>query len=98
MSPDPKSQPSKLEFEIFNLPFRLKAPKEDHERLKRAAKHVDDIMRELSGSQVTPDTSKLAMQAAVLITAEYYKKVDDIAAENGLTNDVKDRLNRLIHM
>jgi cell division protein ZapA (FtsZ GTPase activity inhibitor) len=98
MNQDSKNQPTKLEFEIYNLPFRLRAPKEEHERLRRAAKHVDSMMRELSGSQVTPDTSKLAMQAAVLITAEYYKKIDDIAAENGLTDDVRERLNRLIQL
>jgi cell division protein ZapA (FtsZ GTPase activity inhibitor) len=96
MSKEPANIPAKLEFEIFNLPFRLRAPEDEHERLKRAARHVDNLMRELSNSQVTPDTGKLAMQAALLATVEYYKLIDDAAAAIGMTEDVRRRVENLI--
>jgi len=87
---------AKLEFTIYNLPFRLRAPVEEHERLKRAARHVDELMRQLSESQVTPDTGKLALQAALLSTVEYFKIIDDAASVVGLTEDVKRRVDFLI--
>jgi cell division protein ZapA (FtsZ GTPase activity inhibitor) len=90
------SSAAKLEFTIYNLPFRLRAPVEDHERLKRAAKHVDELMRHLSETQVTPDTGKLALQAALLSTVEYYKIIDDAAIAVGMTEDVKRRVDNLI--
>lgn len=86
----------KLEFEIYNLPFRLRAPENEHERLKRAAKHVDTLMRDLSGKMITPDTGKIAMQAALLVTVEYYKMIDDASAVHGLTDDVRRRVDDLI--
>ena len=90
------SSASKLEFTIYNLPFRLRAPVEEHERLKRAARHVDELMQELSASQTTPDTGKLALQAALLSTVEYFKVIDDAASAVGLTEDVKRRVDMLI--
>src|SRR5690606_10994468 len=90
------SSAAKLEFTIYNLPFRLREPVEDHERLKRAAKHVDELMRHLSETQVTPDTGKLALQAALLSTVEYYKIIDDAAIAVGMTEDVKRRVDNLI--
>lgn len=90
------SSATKLEFTIYNLPFRLRAPAEEHERLRRAARHVDELMRQLSDSQVTPDTGKLALQAAVLSTVEYYKVIDDAASVIGLTEDVRQRVDQLI--
>lgn len=90
------NSPAKLEFTIYNLPFRLRAPVEDHERLVRAARHVDDLMRRLSESQVTPDTGKLALQAALLSTVEYFKIIDDAQSVVGLTEDVKRRVDYLI--
>jgi len=87
---------AKLEFTIYNLPFRLRAPVEEHERLVRAARQVDEMMKELSASQVTPDTGKLALQAALLSTVEYLKVIDDTAHAVGLTEDVKRRVERLI--
>lgn len=87
---------SKLEFTIYNLPFRLRAPLEDHDRLRRAARHVDELMRQLSESQVTPDTGKLALQAALLSTVEYFKVIDDTATAMGLTEDVKRRVDFII--
>lgn len=87
---------SKLEFTIYNLPFRLRAPIEEHDRLRRAARQVDDMMQELSSSQVTPDTSKLALQAALLSTVEYLKIMDDASSAVGLTEDVKRRVDHLI--
>lgn len=91
-----ENSPAKLEFTIYNLPFRLRAPVEDHERLVRAARHVDDLMRRLSESQVTPDTGKLALQAALLSTVEYFKIIDDAQSVVGLTEDVKRRVDYLI--
>lgn len=90
------SSATKLEFTIYNMPFRLRAPVEEHERLKRAARHVDELMQQLSSSQVTPDTGKLALQAALLSTVEYYKIIDDAASAVGLTEDVKRRVDTLI--
>lgn len=90
------SSAAKLEFTIYNLPFRLRAPVEEHERLRRAAKHVDELMRHLSETQVTPDTGKLALQAALLSTVEYYKVIDDAAIAVGMTEDVKRRVDDLI--
>lgn len=86
----------KLEFEIYNMPFRLRAPENEHERLKRAARHVDGLMRDLSGKTITPDTGKLAMQAALLVTVEYYKMIDDASAVHGLTDDVRRRVDDII--
>jgi cell division protein ZapA (FtsZ GTPase activity inhibitor) len=91
-----ESNPAKLEFTIYNLPFRLRAPVEEHERLRRAARHVDELMRQLSETQVTPDTGKLALQAALLSTVEYFKIIDDAASVVGLTEDVKRRVDYLI--
>jgi cell division protein ZapA len=96
MTDESKKQPTKLEFEIFNLPFKLRAPDDEHERLRRAARHVDTVMRDLSNSQNTPDTAKIAMQTALLITVEYYKMIDDITTAHGLTDDVRQRVERLI--
>src|SRR6478672_8915673 len=88
--------PVQLQFEIYNLPFRLRAPQNEHERLKRAARHVDTLMRDLGGKTITPDTGKLAMQAALLVTVEYYKMIDDATAVHGLTDDVRKRVDNLI--
>lgn len=90
------SSASKLEFTIYNLPFRLRAPVQEHDRLRRAARHVNELMQELSASQTTPDTSKLALQAALLSTVEYFKVIDDAASAVGLTEDVKRRVDMLI--
>lgn len=86
----------KLEFTIYNLPFRLRAPVEEHDRLRRAARNVDALMQDLSASQVTPDTTKIALQAALLATVEYMKIVDDANSAVGLTEDVKRRVDELI--
>jgi cell division protein ZapA (FtsZ GTPase activity inhibitor) len=88
---------AKLEFEIYNMPFRLRAPEDEHDRLKRAAKHVDSTIRELASQQTTPDTGKLAMQAALLVTVEYYKIIDDAASAIGVTEDVRRRVDGLIN-
>lgn len=86
-----------LEVEIYGLPFRLRAPIEEHDRLRRAARHVDNVMREVVVSQVTPDTARLAMQAAFLITVDYLKLMDDIANRNGATDENKRRVDDLLH-
>ena len=88
--------PVQLQFEIYNLPFRLRAPEHEHERLKRAAKHVDTLMRDLGTKLITPDTGKLAMQAALLVTVEYYKMIDDASAVHGLTDEFRRRVDDLI--
>ena len=93
---NPDNDQQKLELEIYNLSFRLRAPAEEHERLQRAARHVDALMRQLSENQTTPDTSKLAMQAALLTTAEYYRMMDDHSIAHGITDDVKQRVDTLI--
>lgn len=90
------SSASKLEFTIYNLPFRLRAPVEEHERLRRAARHVDEMIRELGATQTTPDSAKLALQVALLSTVEYYKVVDDASSAVGMTEDVKRRVDQLI--
>ena len=86
----------KIELDIFNLPFRLRAPADEHDRLRRAARHVNDVMRELVVSQSTPDTVRLAIQAAFLITHEYVKLMDDHARQIGLTDDRQRRVEDLI--
>lgn len=96
MTEEDKSPPAKLEFEIFNMPFRLRAPVEEHDRLRRAARHVDNLIRELSNNQVTPDTARLAVQAALLVTVEYYKMIDDVTTAHGVTDDVRRRVDDLI--
>lgn len=94
--PTSNNPPTKLEVEIHNLVFRLRAPEEDHDRLRRAAKRVDDMLRGLAESSVTPDTAKLAIQAALLATVEYYKVIDDATAAIGLTDDIQRRIDNLI--
>lgn len=88
--------PTKLEFEIYNMVFRLRAPEEDHERLRRAAKRVDELIRGLNEASPTPDTGKLAIQAALLSTVEYYKVIDDASAAMGLSQDIQRRIENLI--
>jgi cell division protein ZapA (FtsZ GTPase activity inhibitor) len=87
---------SPLEVDIYGLPFKLRAPIEEHDRLRRAARHVDNVMREVMVSHVTPDTARLAMQAAFLITVDYMKLMDDIANRNGATDDNKRRVDDLL--
>ncbi len=96
MTEEEQSSPSKLEFEIFNMPFRLRARMDEHERLRRAARHVDNLVRNLSSSQVTPDTTRLALQAALLITVEHFKMIDDVTTAHGLTDDVRRRVDDII--
>ena len=93
---DSEREPAKLELEIYGLTFRLRAPAEDHDRLKRAARHVDNVMRELTVSQTTPDTSRLAIQAAFMITLDYIKLMDDIAHESGATDENRRRVDQLL--
>lgn len=88
--------PAKLEFTICNMPFRLRAPLEEHDRLRRAARHVDELMKQLSESQITPDTAKVALQAALLSTVEYFKVIDDAQLVVGISEDVKRRVDFLI--
>lgn len=87
---------SPLEVDIYGLPFKLRAPVEEHDRLRRAARHVDNVMREVMVSYVTPDTARLAIQAAFLITVDYMKLMDDIANRNGATDENKRRVDDLL--
>lgn len=96
MSGEQKSPATKLEFEIYNLPFRLRAPEEEHDRLRRAARHVDTLIRDLGQHQTTPDTVKLALQTALLVSVDYLKVIDDAASASGLTDDVRQRLEDII--
>ena len=86
----------RLEVEIFNLTFRLKAPPDEHERLRRAARHVDTVMRELMVSQTSPDTARLAIQSALLISRDYLKLMDDIATADGVTSESRRRVDELV--
>lgn len=96
MSATDKDQTPRLELDIFGQQFRLRAPEEDHARLKRAARHVDSVMRELMVSQTTTDTVRLAMQAALVITVDYYKYMDDATARSGTADENKRRVDSLI--
>lgn len=85
-----------LELEIYGLPFRVRAPWEEHERLQRAARHVDNVMRQIVVSQITPDTARLAIQAALRISHDYMRMADDIANETGATDENKRRVDDLL--
>jgi len=86
----------RLEVEIFGLTFRMRAPEEEHDRLKRAARHVDNVLRELGQSQSTPDTARQAIQAAFLITHDYIKLMDDLAQQTGLTDERQKRVDDML--
>jgi cell division protein ZapA (FtsZ GTPase activity inhibitor) len=88
--------PTRLELDIYGLPFRLRAPIEEHDRLRRAARHVDNVMREQSVNMTTNDTARLAMQTAFLVALDYMKLMDDIAGENGVTDQVRRRVDELM--
>lgn len=90
-----EQDPTRLELTVFNMTFRLRAPTEEHERLARAARHVDAVMNDLAQNMTTPDTARLAVQSAFVITLEYMKLMDDIAKDNGMTNEVSRRLTEL---
>jgi cell division protein ZapA (FtsZ GTPase activity inhibitor) len=93
---EPEPEALRLEVEVYGLTFRLRAPLEDHDRLRRSARHVDNVMRELVVSQTTPDTTRLAIQAAFMITLDYIKLMDDIANETGATDENKKRVDQLL--
>jgi cell division protein ZapA (FtsZ GTPase activity inhibitor) len=84
-----------LELDIFGLPFRLRAPLDEHDRLKRAAIHVDNVLKELASNQKTPDTGRLAIQAAMMITLDYIALMDDITS-NGTSDRVRQRVDDLL--
>lgn len=71
------SAPQPLELKIYSLPFRLRAPEEEHERLERAARHVDTTMRELVAANPSADTTRLAIQAAFLIATDLFRSLDE---------------------
>ncbi len=95
MSDTPSSIIS-LELEIYGQRFHVRAPANEAERLKVAAKYVDETIREVLAMGTTRDTGRLAIQAALMIAVEFYKLKDDIHAEMGLTEEVKRRVNELI--
>ncbi len=80
MSTENSGPPQPLELDIFSLPFRLRAPVDEHARLERAAKHVDMVMRELVAGQPSADTTRLAIQAAFLVATEYFRNMDEAFA------------------
>jgi cell division protein ZapA (FtsZ GTPase activity inhibitor) len=73
----------------------LRAPVEEHDRLRRAARHVDNVMREQAVHLTTNDTARLAIQAAFLVALDYIKLMDDIASESGVTDEVRRRVDDL---
>ena len=87
--------PTRLELTVFNMTFRLRAPTEEHERLMRAARHVDSVMNDLAQNMATPDTTRLAIQSAFVITLDYMKLMDDISTDNGMTNELRRRVEEL---
>ena len=87
--------PTRLELTVYGMVFRMRAPEVEHERLTRAAQHVDSVMTELAQNMTTPDTARLAVQSAFVITMEHMKLMDDIAMENGMTNEVRRRVEDL---
>jgi cell division protein ZapA (FtsZ GTPase activity inhibitor) len=92
---EPEKTSIPVELDIYGHSFRLRAPTDEHDRIKRAARHVDNVLRELVVSQTTPDTGRLAIQAAFLITLDYLKLMDDIHQESGITDEVKRRVDDL---
>lgn len=95
MSENPIETP-RVELEIYGITFRLRAPGEDHDRIRRAARHVDNQMRELVVSHATPDTARLAIQAALLIAMDFYKLMEDEASLHGARNENQQRVDDLL--
>ena len=93
---DVQKEPLRLELDIYGHVFRLRAPLEEQDRLKRAARHVDNVLREISVSQATPDSTRLGIQAAFLIALDYIKLMDDIANRNGTTDETRKRVDDLL--
>lgn len=93
---DVDKEPLRLELEIHGHTFRLRAAAEEHERLQRAARHVDGVLDELTASQPTSDTTRLGIQAAFLIALDYIKLMDDADARNGITDATKKRVDEMV--
>ena len=88
----------RIEVTLHGHVFRLRAPLEEHECLKKAAAHVNTIMEQLrtagSGPAVV-DTATLALQAAFRISHEYYKMMSGerpVPVAPSLQKQVGDRL------
>lgn len=86
----------KIELDIFNLPFRLRAPADEHDRLRRAARHVNDVMRELVVNRQSPDSTRLAIQAAFLIAHDYIKLMEDTSRVDGVNDETRRRVDELL--
>ena len=65
-----------LELEIYNIPLRLRAPEPEHDRLRRAARHVDSVMRDQLAVLPLADPARLAVQAAFIVATEYFRSLD----------------------
>lgn len=85
-----------IELEIYGQHFTVRAPANERERVENAARYVNQVIEELFAAGTTRDTGRLAIQAALMIAIELYKLKDDIHAEAGLTEEVKNRINRMI--
>lgn len=96
MTTNADSEVPRIEVEIYNMVFRLRAPVEEHDRLKRAARHVDNVLRELVVSQTSPDTTRLAIQAAFLISHDYLKIAEDITGREGVATKSVERMDDLL--
>lgn len=88
--------PEPLELEIYSLSFRLRAPRDEHERLQRAAHHVDSVMRELVAGQPSADTTRLAIQAAFLIASDYFRNMDENFAGGTDSNKAMHRVDDIL--
>jgi cell division protein ZapA (FtsZ GTPase activity inhibitor) len=89
------NNPVAIEIQIYGQTFKLRAPAHEHDRIRKAAKIVDDTMRDVKSAQTTIDSSRLAIQSAFLIALDLLTLKDDIHAEAGLTEEVKRRVDNL---
>lgn len=96
MSQKTANNSTKLDLDIYGIEFRLRAPVDEHERLRHAARHVENVMRGLENSQNVSDTARLAIQTAFMITLDYYKLVDDVANRNGSADESIRRVDVLL--
>ena len=56
---------------------------------------MDNVLKELATSQNTPDTGRLAIQGAMMITLDYIALMDDITS-NGTSDRVRQRVDDLL--
>lgn len=95
MSETSKEQ-ARVEVEIQGHVFRLRAPVQEHDRLKRAARHVENVLRDLEKSNTATDSARLGIQAAFLIALDFYKYMEDQEALAGVTEKSSKKFDDLL--